>query len=259
MSDNGDLRPFTRLDQAMVERGLSQSRSRAADAISRGAVFVDGEKAQKPAQKIAPLAKITIDDPANRYVSRAALKLIAALDEFGFDPFRRICLDIGCSTGGFTQVLAERGAAHIFAVDVGHDQFHPSLKEFKNVTLHEGLNVRGLNAEHVLLDEQTTPAIDAIVCDVSFISLKLALPRALALATKDTWAALLIKPQFEVGRVHIGKGGIVRNPSMGEKAAKEIAAWLSEQDGWGVTGLTQCPLTGSDGNQEYLLGARYQG
>ena len=259
MSDTGDLQPFARLDQLMVERGIAQSRSRAADAVSRGTVMVDGEKAQKPAQKIAPSSKITIDDPASGYVSRAALKLINALEEFGFDPSNRTCLDIGCSTGGFTQVLEKRGAAHIFAVDVGHDQFHPSVKELPNVTLHEGLNIRELEAEHVTLDGQSEPALDAIVCDVSFISLKLALPAALKLANKGTWAAILVKPQFEVGKEGVGKGGIVREEGASQKVAEEIADWLSQIEGWQVTGLVECPITGGDGNQEYMLGARFSG
>ncbi|MEP1444471.1 MAG: TlyA family RNA methyltransferase [Hyphomicrobiales bacterium] len=259
MSDNGELQPFARLDQLMVERGIAQSRSRAADAVSRGTVMVDGEKALKPAQKIAPSSKITIDDPASEYVSRAALKLINALDEFNFDPSDCICLDIGCSTGGFTQVLAKRGASHIFAVDVGHDQFHPSLSEYENVTLHEGLNIRDLEAQHVTLEGHLEPAIGGIVCDVSFISLKLALPAALKLASNGTWAAILVKPQFEVGKEGVGRGGIVREEGASQKVAEEIADWLAQIEGWEVTGLVQCPITGGDGNQEYMLGARFSG
>lgn len=235
----------------MVERGLAPSRSRAADAISRGVVFVDGEKAAKVALKVSPDAKITMEDPARGFVSRAALKLINALDTFNFSPKDLKILDIGASTGGFTQVLIQRGAAHVYAVDVGHDQLHKMIQDDPRVTNLEGLNARNLTFDHI------GEPVDAIVSDVSFISLKLALPPALTMVTPGAWVALLVKPQFEVGRAFVGRGGIVRDREQAKHAVDEIARWLDDQPGWRVKGLVECPITGSDGNQEYLLGATF--
>lgn len=251
--NGGELKPFLRLDQAMVERGLAPSRSRAADAVSRGAVFIDGAKAQKAAQKIAPEAEIAVDDPAEGYVSRAALKLIAALDIFNFLPKGLRIIDIGASTGGFTQVLLERGAAHVHAIDVGHGQLHEAIRKDPRVTSLEGLNARALTSEHI------DGPVGAIVSDVSFISLKLALPPALALAAPGAWLAALVKPQFEVGRKAIGRGGLVRDPQEGRRAADTIAAWIAGLPGWEVKGLIESPLAGGDGNREYLVGARFDG
>lgn len=251
-----DLQPLKPLHKELVLRGHYESRSRAVDAIARGVVHVDGIAAKKPSQKVVEGAAITIDDPAQGYVSRAALKLKAALASFGFNATGRTCMDIGSSTGGFTQVILEAGAAHVFAVDVGHDQFHPQLlSDHDNITLMEGFNIRDLQASDLPLETQ----LDCIVCDVSFISLKLALPAALALAATGAWAAILVKPQFEVGRDGVGKGGLVRDPTAARAAADGVADWLSEQKGWSVAGLIPCPITGSDGNQEYMLGARYHG
>ena len=253
MSVGGDLKPFIRLDQAMVERGLTPSRSRAADAVSRGVVFVDKIKANKAAQKVSPDAVITMDDPASPYVSRAALKLIAALDAFKFLPNSLNIIDIGASTGGFTQVLLERGAAHVYAVDVGHDQLHKMIQQDMRVTNMQGINARALTRQDI-----STP-LNAIVSDVSFISLKLALPPAMAMAAPGAWATLLVKPQFEVGRELVGRGGLVRNFEDGKRAADNIASWIDDMDGWTAKGLIECPITGGDGNQEYLLGATFNG
>lgn len=253
MTVDGDFKPYIRLDQAMVERGLAPSRSRATDAVSRGVVFVDALKAVKAAQKVSPDAVITMEDPASGYVSRAALKLIAALDTFSFSPKGLKIIDIGASTGGFTQVLIERGAAHVFAVDVGHDQLHKVIQEDTRVT-----NMQGINARALTTDDIATP-LEAIVSDVSFISLKLALPPALAMAAPGAWAALLVKPQFEVGRDLVGRGGLVRDLEDGKRAADNIASWINDMPGWSVSGLIECPITGGDGNQEYLLGATFNG
>lgn len=237
----------------MIEHGLVASRSRATDAISRGVVFVDGHAALKASQKVSPHTCVTLDDPAEGYVSRAALKLITALDTFEFLPNKLKTIDIGASTGGFTQVLIQRGAARVYAVDVGHDQLHKSILLEERVTNLEGLNARHLTFDHI------GEMVDAIVSDVSFISLKLALPPALKLTAPGAWLAALVKPQFEVGRAGVGKGGIVRDPTVGKSAAEQIADWLNKQQGWTVTGLVDCPITGSDGNQEYLLGAKFDG
>ena len=240
-----------RLDQLLVELGLFATRSRARDAIQRGTVKVDGKPVIKPGQTVPRAAKISVDDPASAYVSRAALKLIAALDHFELDVKGRTALDIGASTGGFTQVLLERGAAHVLAIDVGHDQLHETLRADPRVTNKEGLNARAL--EHSHLDGRE---IDCVVSDVSFISLKLALPPALAFAQKGAICALLVKPQFEAGREAIGKGGILRDPKDGERIAEELRSWLETQAGWRALGLCPSPIEGGDGNREYLLAGK---
>lgn len=240
-----------RLDQLLVELGLFATRSRARDAIQRGTVKVDGKPVTKPGQTVPRAAKISVDDPASAYVSRAALKLIAALDHFDRDVKGRTALDIGASTGGFTQVLLERGAAHVLAIDVGHDQLHETLRADPRVTNKEGLNARALELSH--LDGRE---IDCVVSDVSFISLKLALPPALAFAQKGAICALLVKPQFEAGREAIGKGGILRDPKDGERIAEELRSWLETQAGWRALGLCPSPIEGGDGNREYLLAGK---
>ena len=237
-----------RLDLALVERGLAPTRARARDAILRGPVTVDGAVAAIPALNVEADATILMDDPAAGYVSRGALKPIAALDRFGYSPQARAALDLGASTGGFTQVLLERGARKVFAIDVGHGQLDADLAADSRVVSREGLNARDLAAGD--LDEPAT----AIVADVSFISLKLVLPPALAHAGEDAWGVFLVKPQFEVGRDAIGKGGIVRDPHAGERAAADIAQWLERDMGWRVGGVILSPIEGGDGNREFLVG-----
>jgi 23S rRNA (cytidine1920-2'-O)/16S rRNA (cytidine1409-2'-O)-methyltransferase len=240
-----------RLDQLLVAQGHFATRSRARDAIARGTVRVDGRPVTKPGLTISPAASIDIDDPAQAYVSRAALKLIAGLDHFGLVPDGLNCLDIGASTGGFTQALLERGAAHVTAVDVGHGQIHESLTGHPRVTNLEGLNARELGADHL-----SGRQIGMVVSDVSFISLRLALPPALSLAAPGAVCVLLVKPQFEAGREAIGKGGILKDPLAGARIAAEMADWLSAQPGWSALGITDSPIAGGDGNHEYLLGGR---
>ncbi len=240
-----------RLDQMLVAQGHFATRSRARDAIARGTVRIDGMPVTKPGQAVSASAAIEIDDPAQAYVSRAALKLIAGLDHFGFSPDGLDCLDIGASTGGFTQVLLERGARHVTAVDVGHDQLHQSLAGHARITNLEGQNARELDATHV-----GGRPIGAVVSDVSFISLKLALPPALSLAAPGAFCVLLVKPQFEAGREAIGKGGILKDASAGERIAADMAEWLATQPGWTPIGITASPISGGDGNHEYLLGGR---
>ena len=240
-----------RLDQLLLNAGLVASRSRARDAIARGTVRVNGRVVTKPSSSFPPSAVIEIDDPAQAYVSRAALKLKAALDAFGLDPAGLDCLDIGASTGGFTEILLERGASHVVAVDVGHDQLHPRLAADGRVTSHEGLNARVLDADH--LDGR---AIGAVVSDVSFISLKLALPPALALAEPGAFCVLLVKPQFEAGREAISKAGLLKDPDSAPAVAAELERWLVEEMGWQSLGLVPSPITGGDGNHEFLLGGR---
>ncbi|ENT06712.1 TlyA family RNA methyltransferase [Brucella sp. 63/311] len=244
-----DNRP--RLDQLLVERGFFATRSRARDAIQRGTVKVDGRPITKPGQMVVRDAALAVDDPASAYVSRAALKLVAALDHFDLNVKGRTALDIGASTGGFTQVLLERGAHHVIAIDVGHDQLHESLRHDPRVTSKEGVNARALELAHL-----DTRAVDCIVSDVSFISLRLALPPALALAEKGAICALLVKPQFEAGREAIGKGGILRDTAYGERMAQELKSWLETQPGWRALGLCPSPIEGGDGNREYLLAGK---
>ena len=247
-----------RLDQALHSLGLAQSRARARDAIKRGAVTVDGQLATKASQMVSPDAHIKMQDPASGYVSRAALKLIHALDHFPFDPTGQTCVDIGASTGGFCQVLLQRGAKAVYGVDVGHDQMHKSLIDHPNLYNLEGVNARYLDESHV------PEPFSVLVSDVSFISLRLALPPALAMASEGAVAVLLIKPQFEVGKDGIGKGGLVKDSQEGLAVARKIASWLDgslEGDldpvcrGWRVLDMLPSPILGGDGNQEYLLGA----
>ncbi|MCT7663031.1 TlyA family RNA methyltransferase [Shinella kummerowiae] len=240
-----------RLDQLLLNAGLVASRSRARDAISRGTVRVNGRVVTKPSSTFPASAVIEIDDPAQAYVSRAALKLKAALDAFGLDPAGLDCLDIGASTGGFTDILLERGAAHVIAVDVGHDQLHPRLRADERITNYEGLNARVLDEEH--LEDR---AIGAVVSDVSFISLKLALPPALGFAEPGAFCVLLVKPQFEAGREAISKAGLLKDPDSAPAVAAELERWLTEDMGWQSLGLIPSPITGGDGNVEYLLGGR---
>ncbi len=242
------INPPLRLDQLLLSRGLFPSRSRARDAIARGTVKVNGQVVDKPGQTIRDDAAIEIDDPAQDYVSRAALKLAAALDHFGLDPAGRTCLDVGASTGGFTQVLLQRGGSHVTAIDVGHDQMHPTLAADPRVTNIEGLNARSLSA-----DDLAGRRIDFVVSDVSFISLKLALPPALNLAEPGAICVLLVKPQFEAGREAIGKGGLLKQPENGPAIAASLEEWLTDEMGWRSLGLIPSPISGGDGNQEFLL------
>ncbi|GGB51543.1 hemolysin [Roseibium aquae] len=236
-----------RLDQLLVARGIFPTRARARDAILRGTVQVDGAVCIKPARKTPVNAVLAADDPAAAYVSRAALKLVAGLETFGIDPSGRTCLDIGSSTGGFTQVLLERGAARVHAIDVGTDQFHPRLRGHPRVNLREGLNARDLRPSD--LDGESP---DLIVSDVSFISLKLALPPALDLARPGAQAVLLVKPQFEAGRERVGKGGLV-DPAIAEAVSAELRDWLDTAADWTAGDLFPSPIAGGDGNREWLL------
>lgn len=240
-----------RLDEALVRRGLAPSRSRARDAILRGTVRLGAAVCRKPAAHVGEGDALEVDDPAGAYVSRAALKLIAGLDAFGLDPAGARALDIGASTGGFTQVLLERGAASVTAVDVGHGQMAGALLADPRVTLHEGLNARDVTLAHCGGERP-----EFLVCDVSFISLTLALPPALEIAAPQAAAVLLVKPQFEVGREGIGKGGLLRDAQDGPRTAERLATWLDARPGWRSLGLHPSPVEGGDGNREWLLGGR---
>jgi 23S rRNA (cytidine1920-2'-O)/16S rRNA (cytidine1409-2'-O)-methyltransferase len=250
MHDKLDTRRM-RLDELLVLRGLFQSRSRARDAVLRGAVSVAGVAATKPGQELPDTVDLTVDDPASGYVSRAALKLIAGLDAFDLDPAGSLALDLGASTGGFTQVLLERGASHVIAIDVGHGQMDSRLRNDRRVTCIEGLNARRLT-----LDDLGNRPPNVIVSDMSFISLRLAMPPTLTLAAEGACCLLLVKPQFEVGRDGVGKGGLLRNPADAPRVAEEIRQWLDVFPNWRSLGLDPSPVKGGDGNTEFLLAGR---
>ncbi len=238
-----------RLDAELVARGLYASRSRAGEAVRRGAVRIAGRVAKKPGDLVATDVQIGIDDPARHLVSRGALKLIAALDRFAIDVRGLKALDIGASTGGFTQALLDRGAARVIALDVGHGQLAKSLRDDPRVSALEGINARDLKASDLAYSPQL------VVVDVSFISLRLALPAVLALAPPGAMLVALIKPQFEAGRSSLGKGGVVRDLAVHEEVCEQISRWLESDQGWRVLGLMPSPLQGGDGNREFLIHA----
>lgn len=236
----------TRLDLALEQRGLMPSRARARDAILRGTVMVNGEPAKKPNQMVSEADAVTLDDPASGYVSRAALKLIAGLDAGRIDVSGKTCLDVGSSTGGFTQVLLERGAAKVFAVDVGHDQLHPRLRGDRRVVSLEGQNAREL--DRLIIPDQ----INLLVSDVSFVSVTKVLAAPLALCAPDAQAVILFKPQFEVGRDFVGKGGIVTDLVANERAMGEVVAFV-ENARFALQAKLVSPIAGGDGNVETVL------
>jgi 23S rRNA (cytidine1920-2'-O)/16S rRNA (cytidine1409-2'-O)-methyltransferase len=242
------LVPGERADLFLVKHGFATTRAEAQAAIRAGHVSADGAPIAKASQRLTPEMAIAYA-PAHPYVSRGALKLAAALDQFTLSPAGKVCLDIGASTGGFSEVLLLRGAARVYAIDVGHGQLHPSLAADPRVIAKEGVNVRALGSEHV------PELVGAVVADVSFISLRLALPAALARTAPDAWAVLLVKPQFEVGREGVSRGGIVRDEAAQAAVLGDIAAWMAGQ-GWSVIGTMDSPILGGDGNREFLLGAR---
>ncbi len=234
-----------RLDIALERAGLVPSRARARDAILRGTVLVNNAPAAKPGQLVGPDDALALNDPASGYVSRAALKLIGGLDAAGIDPSGKTCLDLGASTGGFTQVLAERGATKIYAVDVGHGQLHPDIAALPAVISLESTNARDL-------DRSLIPdPIDLLVSDVSFVSLTKILEAPLSLCAPNAHAVLLIKPQFEVGRDHIGKGGIVIDGPHVAASVEAVIDMLSER-GWRLIVKIASPIKGGDGNAEYI-------
>jgi len=235
-----------RIDRLLVERGLFESRAKAQAAITAGLVTADAAPVRKASEEIAVDASLRAT-PAHPYVSRGGVKLAAALDHFKFDPRGRICVDVGASTGGFTQVLLERGAKRVYAVDVGHGQLHESLRGRPEIVSMEQTDIRTLSPAR--LDEPP----DLVTIDVSFIPLKLALPPALALAKTPAQLIALIKPQFEAGRAHIKKG-IVRDAAVHAAVCDEISAFVASL-GWRVIGIIPSPIAGGDGNAEFLLGA----
>ncbi len=237
-----------RADIVLVERGFFSSRARAQAAIAAGLVSVDGVALTKPSEPLADGAPIEAEAP-HPYVSRGGVKLAAALDAFGLDPGGLICLDVGASTGGFTDVMLKRGAAKVVALDVGHGQLDPRLAEEKRVRFLDGVDARALDPER--LGERP----GAIVIDVSFISQRLVLPHVLKLAAEPAWLVSLVKPQFEVGRADIVKGR-VRSEAALERASSSVGACIEAQ-GWSVLGLIPSPILGGGGAREFLIAARH--
>jgi len=237
-----------RADVFLVEQGYAKSRSEAQAAIKAGLVTAGGTLLSKPSQAIPTGAVVEYRKP-HLFVSRGGVKLAAALDHFGLSPQDRVCLDLGASTGGFTQVLLERGAIRVYALDVGHGQMDGDLARDPRVVLREGMNARNLTPTD--LSEPVT----VLTADVSFISLKLALAPALALMAQGAWMVALVKPQFEAGKAAIGKGGIVRDAQTREMVLKDMVDFVAAAPGWKLLGTMESPIQGSDGNIEYLLAA----
>ena len=239
-----------RVDTLLVERGLAESRARAQALVLAGLVWSAGQRLEKPGTSLAPDTPLEVRGREHPWVSRGGIKLAHALDHFAVDPAGAVALDIGASTGGFTDVLLARGARRVYAVDVGHGQLAWKLRQDSRVTVLERANARYLSRE------QIPEAPDLIVCDASFISLTVVLPAALALAAPAARLVALIKPQFEVGKGKVGKGGVVRDPALHRDVCERIAAWLEAQPGWRVEGLTESPIQGPEGNIEFLVYAR---
>jgi len=238
-----------RLDRVLVERGLAESRTRAEALILAGRVRVEGHESVKPGTAVAPDAEVFVAAPEHPWVSRGGVKLAAALDHFGIDPSGRVCLDVGASTGGFTDVLLSRGARTVYAVDVGYGQLHAKLRGDPRVVLLEKVNARYLSRAQVPVP------VELLVADVSFISLSLILPAAVPLLAPGAAAVLLVKPQFESARGEVGKGGIVRDPAVRERAVARVAA-SAVALGLGPLGTIRSPIAGADGNEEFLAAFR---
>jgi 23S rRNA (cytidine1920-2'-O)/16S rRNA (cytidine1409-2'-O)-methyltransferase len=238
----------TRIDRLLVERGLFESRAKAQAAIAAGRVTADEVIVAKPSDEISADAVLRAE-PAHPWVSRGGVKLAAALDHFHFDPSCRACLDVGASTGGFTEVLLARGARRVYAVDVGHGQLHPSLRARPQIASIEKTDIRALDP--ALLPERP----DFVTVDASFISLELVLPAALALVQSPAHVLALIKPQFEAGRRELKKG-IVRDPLVHAAVCDHIAEFVASL-GWPVVGIVPSPIAGGDGNHEFFIAARH--
>ncbi len=237
-----------RLDQMLVERGLVEIRTRAQALIMAGLVFSGETKLAKPGQQMPRDAPLEVRGRDHPWVSRGGIKLAHAIMHFGLDPLGAVAMDIGSSTGGFTDVLLQGGAAHVFAVDSGTNQLAWSLRQDPRVTVLEQTSAR------VLTSAQIDRACDWVVCDASFIGLAKVLERPFELAAPQARAIALIKPQFEVGRGEVGKGGVVRDPALHDRVCGEVQDWF-EQGGWQVQGITQSPITGPEGNIEFLISA----
>ncbi len=239
----------SRLDALVEARGLAASRTEAQALIRAGKIWSGDRRLDKPGHGVAADTALELRGGADRWASRGGFKLDHALGHFDIDVAGAVALDIGASTGGFTDVLLSRGAARVYAVDVGRGQMLWRLRQDSRVTVLDRLNARYVTGQ------QVPEPVDAIVCDASFIGLETILPAPLALAAPGARLVALIKPQFEVGRDAVGKGGIVRDAAAREAACERIAAWLAARDGWRVLGVVESPIEGAAGNREYLIAA----
>lgn len=239
-----------RADLLLVARGLACSRARAQALIMAGKVFLGGRRIDKAGEAIAEDQPIEVRGEAHPWVSRGGVKLAHALSHFGLDPAGRVCLDVGASTGGFTDVLLHHGAARVYAVDVGHGQLAWKLRSDPRVVALEKTNARYLESA------QVPEPIGALVADAAFIGLATVLPRPLGLCGPGAWAVALIKPQFEVGAGQVGKGGVVRDGALHAAVCARLESWWRELPGWAVLGITESPISGPDGNREFLIAAR---
>jgi 23S rRNA (cytidine1920-2'-O)/16S rRNA (cytidine1409-2'-O)-methyltransferase len=241
--------PKNRADQLLVDRGLAESRAKAQALILAGLVFSGERKIDKAGQALAADAPLEVRGREHPFVSRGGIKLAHALDHFGWEVGGAVALDVGASTGGFTDVLLQRGAAKVFAVDVGTNQLAWKLRQDPRVVVHEKTNARYLTGAVV------TEPVDILVCDTSFISLAKVLDQAVDFVKPGGRLVALIKPQFEAERSEIGKGGVVRDPAVHERVCRAAADWIAAR-GWTVEGVVPSPITGPEGNVEFLLAAR---
>jgi 23S rRNA (cytidine1920-2'-O)/16S rRNA (cytidine1409-2'-O)-methyltransferase len=238
-----------RADQLLVDRGLAESRAKAQAVILAGLVFSGERKVDKAGQMLAADAPLEVRGKEHPWVSRGGVKLAHALEHFGWDVSGAVALDVGSSTGGFTDVLLQKGAARVFAVDVGTNQLAWALRKDPRVVVHEKTNAR------YLTEAVVTEPVDLVVCDASFISLAKVLDKALDFARPSGRLIALVKPQFEAERSEIGKGGVVRDAAVRERVCAETADWVRSR-GWSVEGIVESPITGPEGNVEFLLAAR---
>jgi len=238
---------------ALVERGLAETRAAAQRLVMAGLVFSGERRLDKAGQSIGAETALEVRGQLHPYVSRGGLKLAKALDHFAIPVAGRVALDVGASTGGFTDCLLQRGAAKIYAVDVGTNQLAWKLRSDPRVVSMEKTNMRDVTSA------QIAEPVELIVCDASFIGLRTVLPAAMALAAPGARLAALIKPQFEVGRGRVGKGGIVREPELHAEVCETISQWLAAQAGWRVMGVVESPITGAEGNKEFLIAGVFSG
>jgi 23S rRNA (cytidine1920-2'-O)/16S rRNA (cytidine1409-2'-O)-methyltransferase len=243
----------TRADVALVERGLAESRTRAQALILAGVVFTGEQRVAKAGDTVREDAPLEVRGQDHPWVSRGGLKLDHALIEFGIDAKGAVAIDVGASTGGFTDVLLSRGATRVYAVDVGHGQFAWKLRSDDRVVVLEKTNARHLTAEKI------PEPVNMIVCDASFIGLEAILPTPMGFAMPGTYLVALIKPQFEVGREQVGKKGVVRDPALHEAVCERIHAWLHGLPGWRALGIAESPITGPEGNKEFLIAGVFDG
>ena len=244
--------PKRRADQLLVDRGLAESRTRAQALIMAGLVFLGDRKIDKPGQPVPGDAVLEVKGRDHPWVSRGGIKLAHGLDHFGWDVTGAVAIDVGSSTGGFTDVLLSRGAARVYAVDSGTNQLAWKLRQDDRVIVHEQTSARILTAAHI------PEPVDLIVCDASFIGLAKVLDVPMGFAKPDARLMALVKPQFEAGREEVGKGGVVRDPAIHARVCAEVSEWI-ETKGWRVEGVVQSPITGPEGNVEFLLAASRHG